>query len=391
MPISAKVKEFIGRASWIRRMFEEGNQLRAKYGADNVFDLTLGNPDVEPPAAFVDKLRSLTAEPPRGMHRYMANAGYPWVRERIAQAVSADTGVAIDGHHVIMTVGAACALNIALKALLDEGDEVIVLAPYFVEYLFYIDNHGGKAAIVQTDDRFQPDLAAIEAAITPRTKVIILNSPNNPTGVVYPQCTLEDLAALLERSGQRFGHPIYVITDEPYRKIVYQQSTSCSLRAFRNCIFATSHSKDLALPGARIGFTVVHPAADDADQIVGAMTFAIRTLGFVNAPSLMQQAVADLQHVSVDVDEYRQKRDLLYAGLTDAGYECIEPGGAFYMFPRSPIDDDVEFVRRLQQERILVVPGSGFGRPGHFRVAYCMRQQVIEKALPGLARARSSC
>jgi aspartate aminotransferase len=371
-------------------MFEEGNELRAKHGAENVFDLTLGNPELEPPQPFVDRLRELAADPPAGMHRYMANSGYPWVRARIAEVIAEETGVPVEGRHVIMTVGAACALNIALKSLLDEGDEVIVLAPYFVEYLFYIDNHGGKTTVVQTDESFQPDLAAIEAAITPKTKVIILNSPNNPTGVVYPQKLLEDLAGLLERAGERIGHPIYVITDEPYRKIVYQEESSCSLAAFRNCIFATSHSKDLALPGARIGYAVVHPEADDAAEIVGAMTFAIRTLGFVNAPSLMQHAVAEMQNVSVDVEVYRRKRDMLYRGMMDAGYECIEPGGAFYMFPRCPVDDDVEFVRRLQKERILVVPGSGFGRTGYFRVAYCMREQVIEKALPGLARVAAS-
>ena len=372
-------------------MFEEGNELRAKHGADNVFDLTLGNPELEPPAAFVEKLQALAADPPAGMHRYMANAGYPWVRKRVAESIASETGVAVEGRHVIMTVGAACALNIALKALLDEGDEVIVLAPYFVEYLFYIDNHGGKATIVETDETFQPDLEAIDAAITAKTKIIILNSPNNPTGVAYPQSLLTDLASLLERASARIGHTIYVITDEPYRKIVYEAKGSCSLAAFRNCIFATSHSKDLALPGGRIGYGVVHPEADDALEIVAAMTFAIRTLGFVNAPSLMQHAVADLQHISVDVEQYRRKRDLLYAGLTDAGYECVKPGGAFYMFPRSPLADDVEFVRQLQKERILVVPGSGFGRPGFFRVAYCMRQQVIEKALPGLKRVLEAC
>lgn len=333
MPISAKVRGFIGKASWIRRMFEEGNELRAKYGADQVFDLTLGNPELEPPAPFVKRLRELAADPPAGMHRYMANAGYPWVRQRVAQSIAGETGVAVEGRHVVMTVGAACALNIALKALLDEGDEVLVLAPYFVEYLFYIDNHGGKATVVQTDEQFQPDLAAIDEAITAKTKVIILNSPNNPTGVVYSQQLLNDLAQLLDQASQRIGHTIYVITDEPYRKIVYQSQKSCSLAAFRNCIFATSHSKDLALPGGRIGYAVVHPDADDAGEIVEAMTFAIRTLGFVNAPSLMQHAVAELQNVSVDVTEYRRKRDLLWAGLTEAGFECVKPGGRSTCFP----------------------------------------------------------
>lgn len=390
MPIAVKLKDFMSRGSWIRRMFEQGIELAAKHGAENVFDFTLGNPEMEPPAAFTRKLRELANNPPADLHLYMPNPGYPWARAKVAAALARETGVAFTERHVVMTTGAACAMNIALRALLDPGDEVIVLAPYFVEYLFYVDNHNGVVKLAETDARFQPDLAAIEAAISPKTRAIILNSPNNPTGAVYPRALLEELAKILDANASRCGHPIYVLSDEPYRKIAYEGKPTSAVEVFRNCIFSTSHSKDLALPGERIGYAAVHPDADDAADIMAAMTFAIRTLGFVNAPSLMQHAVADLQDVSVDVEEYRSKRDLLHGALVEAGYECVRPRGAFYVFPKSPIPDDVAFVQHLLGERILAVPGSGFGRPGHFRVAYCQRRQTIERALPGFRRARQA-
>jgi aspartate aminotransferase len=377
----------MSRASWIRRMFEEGNDLKARFGAENVYDFTLGNPVMEPPVELVDTLRRLTADPEVGAHRYMPNAGYPSVRAKMAAALAAEAGVPVEARHVVMTVGAACGLNITLKALLDPGDEVLILAPYFVEYIFYADNHGGVAKVVETDAGFMPDPAAIDAAIGPRTKVLILNTPNNPTGVVYPRSLQEELAATLERAEARVGHPIYVISDEPYRKISYGDEVAPSLAIFRNSILCTSHSKDLALAGERIGFAAVHPDADDGDALVAAMTFAIRTLGFVNAPALMQRAVADLQHVTVDVGEYRRNRDLLLGALRDAGLECTQPGGAFYLFPRCPWDDDVAFIRQLQKHRLLAVPGSGFGRGGYFRLSYCVGREMIERALPALRRA----
>jgi aspartate aminotransferase len=385
--ISSKVQDFMSRASWIRRMFEEGNDLKARFGAENVFDFSLGNPVMEPPMELVDTLRRLTADPEVGIHRYMPNAGYPAVRAKVAAALAAEAGVPVEARHLVMTVGAACGLNITLKALLDPGDEVLILAPYFVEYVFYADNHGGVAKVVETDADFLPDPAAIDAAIGPRTKVLILNSPNNPTGVVYPRSLLEELATTLEQAEARVGHPIYVISDEPYRKISYGDEVVPSLSVFRNSILCTSHSKDLALAGERIGVAAVHPEAADSDELVAAMTFAIRTLGFVNAPALMQLAVADLQHVTVDVGEYRRNRDLLLGGLRDVGLECNEPGGAFYLFPRCPVEDDVAFIRRLQKQRLLAVPGSGFGRGGYFRLSYCVDREMIERALPALRRA----
>jgi len=290
-----------------------------------------------------------------------------------------------------MTVGAACAINVVLKSILNPGEEVIVLSPYFVEYVFYADNHGGSVRFVETDEQFQPVPAAIDEAIGPKTRAIILNNPNNPTGAVYSRAVFEELAAVLERAEERIGHPIYVISDEPYRKIAYGAEVVPSLAVFRNAILCTSHSKDLALPGERIGYLAVHPEAADAAELLGAMTFAIRTLGFVNAPALLQRLVADLQRESVDVEQYRQLRDLMYAGLTEAGYACVKPDGAFYMFPRSPIPDDVAFIRLLQEEKVLAVPGSGFGRGGYFRLSYCVDRDLVERAMPALARAREQC
>ena len=372
-------------------MFEEGNEMKEQYGAENVFDFTLGNPVMEPPEALHRKLLEIASNPEPGMHRYMSNAGYPWVRDKIAEVLSEESDVAIRGSHVIMTVGAGCAVNVALKSILDPGDEVIVLSPYFVEYFFYVDNHGGRVRVVETDERFQPVPAMIEAAVGLQTKAIILNSPNNPTGAVYPRDVMLDLAAALRRAEERIGHPIYVISDEPYRRIAYDSEVVPSLAIFPNVVLCTSHSKDLALPGERIGYLAIGPDTADADELLGAMTFAIRTLGFVNAPALFQRLVADLQRESVDVGQYRQLRNLLYGELMDAGYECVEPQGAFFMFPRSPIEDDVAFIRLLQEERILAVPGSGFGRGGHFRLSYCVDREMIERALPGLRRARENC
>ena len=391
MPVATKVSEFISRASWIRRMFEEGNEMKAKYGPDNVFDFTLGNPVMEPPELLQRTLERIASEPRPGMHRYMSNAGYPWVRQKVAEVLGEEAGVPLTEQHVIMTVGAACAINVVLKSILNPGDEVIVLSPYFVEYMFYADNHGGVVRFVETDERFMPVPSAVDEAVGPRTRAIILNNPNNPTGAVYPRELLGELAVVLERAEARIGHPIYVISDEPYRKISYGAEVVPSLAAFRNAILCTSHSKDLALPGERIGYLAVHPEAADAEELIGAMTFAIRTLGFVNAPALQQRLVADLQRESVDVEEYRRLRDLMYAGLMDAGYECIEPEGAFYMFPRSPIPDDVAFIRLLQEEKVLAVPGSGFGRGGFFRLSYCVDRDLIERAMPALARARQNC
>jgi aspartate aminotransferase len=369
--ISRKVTQSMQAASWIRRMFEEGARLKERHGADQVFDFSLVS-------------AAGTREP--GAHRYMPNAGYPAVRDAVAAYLGQATGLPFEGRNVVMCVGAGGGLNVTLKALLDPGEEVVVLAPYFVEYRFYVDNHGGVPVVVQTDDAFQPDLAALEAALTPRTKAVFVNSPNNPTGVVYPRRVLDELGELLRVASARHGRRIYLVTDEPYRHIAYGVEVPWVFHSYQDTVLVTSHSKDLALPGERIGYVVPHPGLETLAQLVGALTFATRTLGFVNAPATQQRAVASLQGQTVDPALYRRKRDVLYPALVEAGYDVVEPHGAFYLFPRSPDPDDVAFARELQEERVLVVPGTGFDRPGHFRVSYCVEDDVIERALPAFRR-----
>jgi len=383
MPISNKVKETMQRASWIRRMFEEGLLLKAKHGPENVQDLSLGNPVVEPPVEFRQRLRELAHAPEPGMHRYMPNAGYPFARERIAAYYAERTDLPFEGKHIILTCGAAGALNVVLKTLLDPGDEVVIFAPYFPEYLFYIDNHGGKPVVVQTNPDFSINLSRLEEALTERTKVVLVNSPNNPTGVLYGKYALQSLAEVLQRHMSRLGRTVYLINDGPYRKIVYDGRRVPLLFEFHpHSIELTSHSKDLAIPGERIGHIAIHPEADAVDDIIAGCTFTNRTLGFVNAPALMQRVTSGLLDVSVDVMDYQSKRDFIYEKLCEMGYQMVKPEGAFYFFPRSPVEDDRHFVRQLQKRLVLVVPGVGFGTPGHFRLSYCVPTEVIERAMP---------
>ncbi|GAB4163910.1 MAG: pyridoxal phosphate-dependent aminotransferase [Geothermobacteraceae bacterium] len=383
MPIADKIQSFIDRASWIRKMFEEGARLREEFGAENVYDFTLGNPTVEPPPAFHEQLRRLASDPEPGMHRYMPNAGYPETRRAVAERLSRESGLDVRAEQIVMTCGAGGALNVVLKTLINPGDEVIILNPYFVEYKFYIDNHGGVPVEVSTRADFQLDLEAIGAAVTPKTCAVIVNSPNNPTGVIYPADDLRELDALLKRAGARHGRDIVVISDEPYARIAYDGLRVPSVFAcVDNAVVVTSHSKDLALPGERIGFLAASPKLADLDAFMAGAVFCNRVLGFVNAPALAQRLVAGLQDASVPVSPYQEKRDLLYDNLTRLGFRMIKPGGAFYLFPESPLKDDVEFVRRAQEHRILLVPGSGFGAPGYFRIAYCIDRSIIERSLP---------
>jgi len=369
MALAAKILDAIERSSWIRKMFEEGARLKALHGPDKVYDFSLGNPDLEPPEKFYQVLGSIIAESPPGAHGYMPNAGYEETRAAIADYVSREQGIRVSSKHVVMTCGAAGALNCIFKALLDPGEEVIVSAPYFVEYGFYADNHGGQIRVVPSREDFTLDLAAIERTLNSKTKVILINSPNNPSGQVYDRSTLEQLGDLLATNSKKLGKTLYLVSDEPYRKIVYDGFEVPSIfEAYINSIVATSYSKDVSLPGERLGYLVVHPEADEADGLLGGFILANRILGFVNAPALMQRVVTHLQGVCVDVGVYQARRDLFYQGLVDAGYELIKPRGAFYLFPQSPIDDDVSFVRLLQEENVLVVPGSGFGSPGYFRM-----------------------
>ena len=388
MPVSHKVRGFMEQGGWIRRMFEAGILLKAQYGEGNVFDLSLGNPVVEPPEEFRQELRRLAQYPIKGMHRYMPNNGYPETRQAVAEGLKGETGLPFEGNHIVMTCGAAAALNVTLKTILNPGDEVIILSPYFVEYGYYIDNHGGSAVIVPTGPEFQPDLEAIGAAVTSGTRAIIINSPNNPSGAVYPADLLQGLGELLLAKQVEHGSEIFIISDEPYRRIIYDGLAYPQVFPhYANTIVVNSHAKDLALPGERIGYVAVNPAYADGQELVDGLTFCNRSLGFVNAPALMQHVVRALQGVSVDVADYQRKRDYVYARLSDMGYSVNKPQGAFYLFPKSPVDDDVAFVEVLQEWNVLVVPGRGFGTPGYFRISYCLEDRVLEGAMDGLAQA----
>ena len=376
------------QGGWIRRMFEAGINLKAQYGEDKVFDLSLGNPVVEPPQEFHQELLRLAQHPIKGMHRYMPNAGYPETRRAVADGLSAETGLPFGPDHIVMTCGAAAALNVVLKTILNPGQEVIILSPYFVEYGYYVDNHGGTAVTVATTPDFQPNLDAIEASITPKTRALIVNSPNNPSGVVYPAEKLRALGDLLRRKQAEYGVEIFIISDEPYRRIIYDGLTYPQVFPhYPNTVVVNSHAKDLALPGERIGYIAINPEYPDGEELANGLTFCNRTLGFVNAPALMQHLVRSLQGVSVDAGDYQRKRDYLYAHLTELGYSVTKPQGAFYFFPRSPVEDDVAFVDALQEWNVLTVPGRGFGTPGYFRISYCVEDQVLEGSLEGFARA----
>lgn len=380
--ISTKIRANLGKSSWIRAMFEEGEKLRQKYGSENVFDFTLGNPDPEPPTPVKQALKSIVASDVPGIHKYMNNAGFSDVREAVAQKLKEETSIPIGKDNIIMTCGAAGGLNITLKTILDPGDEVIVIAPYFVEYLFYIDNHGGVPVIINADPTtFQLDLEALEKGITANTKAIILNSPNNPTGIVYSKEILNELNELIVNKGREFNSHIYVISDEPYSKLIYDDIELPSiLNIFDNAIVVNSFSKSLALPGERIGYAVVSPRADDAQLLIDGLVFSNRILGYVNAPALFQKVIARSLDSQVEVESYRKKRDILYDYFCEFGFECIKPQGAFYLFPKAPISDDVAFINSATKYNLLFVPGTGFGYPGHFRVSYCTSIDTILRA-----------
>lgn len=384
MAISKKIQEFIDQGGWIRKMFESGIILKEKHGANNVFDLSLGNPVIEPPKEFHDALFKLASNPIPGMHRYMPNAGYQSTRDIIAETISRESDIGIKGTNIIMTCGAAAALNVTLKTILDPNEEVIILSPFFVEYEYYIDNHSGIPIIVPTKSDFSLDIDLIESSITARTKAIIINSPNNPTGVVYSEDDYIALASICHKKQKKYGQDIFIISDEPYRKIVFG-STKCPhwFKHYDNSIIVHSHAKDLALPGERIGYIAVSPNTSDVSQLLDGLTFANRILGFVNAPALMQNLVKDLQTSVVDPSIYENKMEFLYSELTKMGYKIVKPQGAFYLFPKSPIADDSLFADELLQEKVLVVPGRGFGTPGHFRISYCVEDSVIEGSLNG--------
>lgn len=388
MPISASIKQSIANSSWIRRMFEEGLAMKQKLGEDQVFDFSLGNPDLEPPAEFHRILQDLLQSPQQGQHGYMANAGFPEVRAAMAEKVSREHGLTFRPEHVVMCVGAAGGMNVVMKTLLDPGSEVLVSRPYFVEYGSYVGNHGGLLRTVDSTPDFLLDPAALAGAFTERTRAVIINSPNNPTGRLYPESVISELGRTLLAHAASTGNRIVLVVDEPYRDLVYgDQVTPPVACHYPHTIVVNSFSKSLSLPGERIGYIAVAPECDELDSLMAGLIMCNRTLGFVNAPALMQRAVARLTNVKVDISPYRRRRDILSAALRKAGIEFAEPDGAFYLFCRAPGGNDTEFAGFLKEFHILGVPGTGFGLPGWFRLSYAVPDRVVEGAAPRFVEA----
>ena len=387
MAISNKIRGFMEKGSWIRKMFEEGIALKQQYGDENVFDLSLGNPVMNPPERFYEELKKISENPIDGMHRYMPNAGLTETRTAVAKGLSNETGLSFTANEIVMTCGAGGALNVIMKTLLDPGEEFVIFAPFFVEYNFYADNHGGSCKVVPPDENFLPDMEVFRCSINSKTRGVLINSPNNPSGIIYGDETLSEMCRIIKEKEVEFGTEIYLVSDEPYRKIIFDNLEYTHIFKYHDrSIVATSHSKDLALPGERIGYIAVNPSCPDIEELVDGLVFCNRTLGFVNAPALIQHLIAHLQNTTIDVRIYEKKRDYLYKELTNMGYSLIKPQGAFYMFPKSPIEDDVQFSEELKENRVLVVPGSGFGLPGYFRISYCMEDATIQGSLEGLEK-----
>jgi aspartate aminotransferase len=385
--IAEKVAADMSAASWIRQMFEQGQRMKAEFGAENVHDFSLGNPNAEPPEEFFAALRAVAAERQPALHRYMSNIGFEETRAAVARFLSTEYGLEFGAGDVIMTSGAAGGMNVVLRAICNPGDEVILLAPFFPEYRFYVQQANAKPVIVQTDEQFEPDLAAIAAALTERTRAIIINSPNNPSGAVYSEERCRALAELL-RKHDGPQHSIYILLDDPYRRIIYELDR-CPTPAlhYDRTIIVSSYSKDLSIAGERAGYIAVPPGVPAREQVLGALAMLNRTLGFVNASAVMQRIIARCASAMCDLRFYRENRDLLCNALRDFGYELNVPGGALYAFPKTPDPDDAQFATVLLKHRILAVPGRGFGRPGYMRLAFCVDRQTIERALPGLQAA----
>ena len=388
MAVSSQVIESMKSSSWIRKMFEAGAELAAKYGKENVFDFTLGNPNIEPPAEFEEILLDYIKTPGKGKYGYMANAGYLDVRQKVAEYVSGIENVRIPAQNIIMSCGAAGGMNSVLKTILNPGDNVVVSAPFFAEYTSYVANHGGKLISVPCREDLDLNLEGLEKAIDRHTVAMIINSPNNPSGRVYPQETIDKLAELLRKKSVELSHAIYLISDEPYKKIVFDGvKVPGTFASYENSIICTSFSKDLSLPGQRIGYVVVSPKAEDVSLLIDGIVLCTRILGYVNAPAVMQKVVAQMMGKSVDISFYGKKRDRICEILGNIGYDFIRPEGAFYLFPKAPGGDDLKAVEALQKENVLVVPGRGFGTPGYFRIAFCVADSVIEGAAKGFERA----
>ncbi|MHB8126354.1 MAG: pyridoxal phosphate-dependent aminotransferase [Desulfitobacteriaceae bacterium] len=384
--ISIKMQEQVQSSSVIRAMFEEGKRLAEIHGVENVFDFSIGNPNVEPPDE-VNKaiLEIINTENPMRIHGYMNNSGYEEVRDAIAKSINDKFGTAFTNNNILMTVGAAGGLNVIFKTLLNPKDEVITFAPFFVEYRNYVKNYEGELVIVSPNTiDFQPNLGEFKEKITPNTKAVIINSPNNPTGVIYSEETIIKLSEILREKQKEFGTDIYLVSDEPYRELAYDNAEVPYLsKYYENTIIGYSFSKSLSLPGERIGYLVIPDQVADFKNIISAANIANRILGFVNAPSLFQRVVAKCLNAKVDIETYNRNRELLYKGLSSYGYQCIKPEGAFYLFVKTPIESDVEFCNLAKKKNILLVPGTAFGCPGYVRIAYCVAYKTIENAMQG--------
>ena len=391
MSISKAILDVLEQSSWIRKMFEEGIQLKKEFGEKNIFDLSLGNPLLEPPKKFKKKLIELSNSDEKGLHRYMPNQGFQSTREKVANSLAKESNFPITAEELIITTGAAGGVNAILKSILNPNDEIIVFSPFFVEYLFYIKNHNGIPVIAKTDENFFPDLSDLRKKITKNTKGIIINSPNNPTGVLYPIEIIEKIGEILSSKEKELGTEIYLISDEPYRKIIFDNKKYPFIFPHHDrSIVVTSHSKDLGLAGERIGYIALSPKDKDKQVLYDALVFSLRTLGHVNATAIMQKSIEDIQEESVDINIYKQKRDYIYDELIQIGYECVKPDGAFYLFPKSPIEDDAKFVRILQNSKVLTVPGRGFGLAGYFRISYSVDDWVLEGSIEGFKKAFES-
>lgn len=380
------MKEQVENSSVIRAMFEEGKRLAEIHGAENVYDFSIGNPNVEPPEEVNTAiLEILKSENLMSIHGYMNNSGYEEVRATIAKAINEKFGTGFTQKNILMTVGAAGGLNVIFKTLLNPKDEVITFAPFFGEYRNYVLNYEGELVIVSPNTiDFQPNLEEFKEKITPKTKAVIINSPNNPTGVIYSEETIIKLSEIMNDKQKEFGTDIYLVSDEPYRELAYDNAQVPYLsKYYPNTIIGYSFSKSLSLPGERIGYLVIPDQAADFENIISAANIANRILGYVNAPSLFQRVVAKCLNAKVDIDTYNRNRELLYNGLTSYGYECIKPQGAFYLFVKTPIENDVEFCNLAKKKNILIVTGTAFGCPGYVRIAYCVAYKTIENALPG--------
>ncbi|MBC5996827.1 pyridoxal phosphate-dependent aminotransferase [Romboutsia ilealis] len=387
--ISNKMETLLKGNSVIRAMFEEGKKLAQIHGSENVYDFSIGNPNVEPPEKIKEIINEiLNSESANLVHGYMNNSGYEDVRESIASYLNKKESLSLGFENIIMTCGAAGGLNIILKTLLNPDDEVITFAPYFGEYGNYVNNFDGKLVVVPTNiDNFEPDLNTLSIAITPKTKALIINTPNNPTGVIYSSTFLENLGNLLEEKQKEFNSNIYLISDEPYREITYNSAiVPCILKYYKNSFIGYSYSKSLSLPGERIGYVVVNNDMNDFDNIISSLNIANRILGFVNAPSLFQRVIARCLDAEVDIDIYKRNFDVLYNHITDLGFTCVKPKGTFYLFPRTPIEDDKKFCEDAKKFNLLLVPGSSFGCPGHFRISYCVSYDTVINSLPAFEK-----